>query len=72
MKRSGLSKPVPSRQKTSFFIRLFVRPGHDAGLQQPAGRYLRLSAPSDAYLFGRINGGNAASVPLGLNFGWGN
>ena len=26
--------------------------------------------PSDAYLFGRINDGNAISYPLGLNFGW--
>lgn len=26
--------------------------------------------PSDAYLFGRINDGNAVSIPLGLNFGW--
>lgn len=26
--------------------------------------------PSDAYLFGRINAGNAISIPLGLNFGW--
>lgn len=26
--------------------------------------------PQDAYLFGRINGGNAASLPLGLNYGW--
>ncbi|MBE5960218.1 MAG: sugar phosphate isomerase [Lachnospiraceae bacterium] len=26
--------------------------------------------PSDAYLFGRINNGNAVSFPLGLNFGW--
>lgn len=26
--------------------------------------------PQDAYLFGRINGGNAVSLPLGLNFGW--
>lgn len=26
--------------------------------------------PSDAYLFGRINHGNAVSYPLGLNFGW--
>lgn len=26
--------------------------------------------PSDAYLFGRINNGNAISLPLGLNFGW--
>lgn len=26
--------------------------------------------PQDAFLFGRINGGNAASLPLGLNFGW--
>lgn len=26
--------------------------------------------PSDAYLFGRINNGNAISYPLGLNFGW--
>lgn len=25
---------------------------------------------SDAYLFGRINGGNAISYPLGLYFGW--
>lgn len=29
-----------------------------------------LAAPADAYLFGRINGGNAASVSLGLGFGW--
>lgn len=28
------------------------------------------SAPQDAYLFGRINNGNAVSVPLGLNYGW--
>lgn len=26
--------------------------------------------PQDAFLFGRINGGNAVSFPLGLNFGW--
>lgn len=26
--------------------------------------------PSDAYLFGRINDGNAIAYPLGLNFGW--
>lgn len=26
--------------------------------------------PSDAYLFGRINDGNAVSYPLGLSFGW--
>ena len=26
--------------------------------------------PTDAYLFGKINGGNAVSLPLGLNFGW--
>ena len=26
--------------------------------------------PQDAYLFGRINDGNAVSVPLGLNYGW--
>lgn len=26
--------------------------------------------PSDAFLFGRINSGNAISYPLGLNFGW--
>lgn len=26
--------------------------------------------PQDAFLFGRINGGNAASFPLGLGFGW--
>ena len=29
-----------------------------------------LPTPQDAYLFGRINGGNAASLPLGLGFGW--
>lgn len=29
-----------------------------------------LGTPQDAFLFGRINDGNAASVPLGLNFGW--
>lgn len=26
--------------------------------------------PQDAFLFGRINGGNAASFPLGLGYGW--
>lgn len=26
--------------------------------------------PQDAFLFGRINGGNAISLPLGLGFGW--
>lgn len=26
--------------------------------------------PQDAFLFGRINDGNAISFPLGLNFGW--
>lgn len=26
--------------------------------------------PQDAFLFGRINGGNVASLPLGLHFGW--
>jgi len=26
--------------------------------------------PQDAFLFGRINGGNAISFPLGLNYGW--
>ena len=26
--------------------------------------------PQDAYLFGRINDGNVASLPLGLNYGW--
>lgn len=26
--------------------------------------------PSDAYLFGRINDGNAVAYPLGLSFGW--
>ena len=26
--------------------------------------------PQDAFLFGRINNGNAVSVPLGLNYGW--
>lgn len=29
-----------------------------------------IETPSDAYLFGRINNGNAISIPLGLNFGW--
>ena len=29
-----------------------------------------VATPSDAYLFGRINDGNAASFPLGLHFGW--
>ena len=29
-----------------------------------------VQTPQDAYLFGRINGGNAVSLPLGLNFGW--
>lgn len=29
-----------------------------------------LPTPSDAFLFGRINGGNAASLPLGLGYGW--
>lgn len=29
-----------------------------------------LPTPSDAYLFGRINHGNCASLPLGLSFGW--
>jgi len=29
-----------------------------------------ISNPTDAYLFGRINNGNAISYPLGLNFGW--
>lgn len=28
------------------------------------------ATPADAYLFGRINGGNAISYPLGLGFGW--
>lgn len=27
--------------------------------------------PQDSYLFGRINDGNAVSLPLGLNYGWG-
>lgn len=26
--------------------------------------------PQDAFLFGRINNGNAVSLPLGLNYGW--
>lgn len=26
--------------------------------------------PQDSFLFGRINDGNAVSVPLGLNYGW--
>ncbi|WP_338061287.1 hypothetical protein [Floricoccus penangensis] len=25
---------------------------------------------TDAFLFGRINNGNCASLPLGLNYGW--
>lgn len=29
-----------------------------------------ISSPQDAYLFGRINNGNAVSIPLGLNYGW--
>ncbi|MGT2846436.1 RpiB/LacA/LacB family sugar-phosphate isomerase [Streptococcus massiliensis] len=29
-----------------------------------------VATPQDAFLFGRINGGNVASLPLGLNFGW--
>lgn len=29
-----------------------------------------LPTPQDAYLFGRINNGNVASLPLGLNYGW--
>lgn len=29
-----------------------------------------LPTPQDAFLFGRINGGNAASLPLGLGYGW--
>lgn len=29
-----------------------------------------IPTPPDAFLFGRINGGNAVSLPLGLNFGW--
>ena len=29
-----------------------------------------IPTPQDAFLFGRINGGNAASLPLGLGFGW--
>lgn len=29
-----------------------------------------LPTPSDAYLFGRINDGNVASLSLGLGFGW--
>lgn len=29
-----------------------------------------IETPSDAYLFGRINDGNAVSFPLGLNYGW--
>ncbi|MDG3142011.1 RpiB/LacA/LacB family sugar-phosphate isomerase [Streptococcus suis] len=29
-----------------------------------------LQTPQDAYLFGRINHGNVASLPLGLNVGW--
>ncbi len=29
-----------------------------------------VQTPQDAYLFGRINGGNAVSLPLGLNYGW--
>lgn len=29
-----------------------------------------IQTPQDAFLFGRINGGNAVSLPLGLNYGW--
>ena len=29
-----------------------------------------LQNPQDAFLFGRINGGNVASVSLGLGYGW--
>lgn len=29
-----------------------------------------LPTSQDAFLFGRINGGNAASLPLGLGYGW--
>lgn len=29
-----------------------------------------VETPQDAFLFGRINDGNAISLPLGLNFGW--
>ena len=29
-----------------------------------------IPTPQDAFLFGRINDGNAVSLPLGLNFGW--
>lgn len=29
-----------------------------------------IETPADAYLFGRINNGNAISMPFGLNFGW--
>lgn len=29
-----------------------------------------VESPADAYLFGRINDGNAISYPLGLNFAW--
>ncbi len=29
-----------------------------------------IETPQDAFLFGQINGGNVASLPLGLNFGW--
>ncbi|MBE6484241.1 MAG: sugar phosphate isomerase [Actinomycetaceae bacterium] len=29
-----------------------------------------VQTPQDAFLFGRINDGNAISLPLGLNYGW--
>lgn len=29
-----------------------------------------VQTPQDAFLFGRINGGNSISLPLGLNFSW--
>lgn len=29
-----------------------------------------ITNPTEAFLFGRINDGNAVSFPLGLNFGW--
>ena len=34
------------------------------------GLCVAIETPQDAFLFGRINGGNVASLPLGLNYGW--
>ena len=36
----------------------------------PSGICGYVQNPQDAFLFGRINDGNAVSLPLGLNYGW--